>query len=215
MLTSSPSPRSSPSIYHYHAVGCATHQKIYPVPARRLSKSVVPSASPGVVQFGCYIDAATQYSPNAPADAMSTGDSAAAGAGGKGHLSEGVEAETPTTAVDTSTTRASTTGDSASPRPITGLPTPKRRPSQEAPRPDPALGEDRSASLKRLRAAHPGAKVLPVQYEFCAVEDLVVLIANMISELIQTNDQLPLRDGGLTRFHSRYISLLIRGRTTH
>jgi hypothetical protein len=32
---------------------------------------------------------------------------------------------------------------------------------------------------------------------------MVVLIANMISELIQTNDALPLRSGVLTRFHSR------------
>ncbi|KAH7370561.1 cyclin-domain-containing protein [Rhexocercosporidium sp. MPI-PUGE-AT-0058] len=46
-------------------------------------------------------------------------------------------------------------------------------------------------------------KVLPAQYEFCAVEDIVILIANMIQELITTNDRLPLRSGVLTRFHSR------------
>lgn len=46
-------------------------------------------------------------------------------------------------------------------------------------------------------------KVLPLKYEFCAVEDMVILIANMIQELIQTNDRLPLRSGVLTRFHSR------------
>lgn len=48
-------------------------------------------------------------------------------------------------------------------------------------------------------------KILPQQYEFCAVEDMVVLIANMIQELIQTNDNLPPRTGTLTRFHSRYV----------
>ncbi|KAG4444264.1 hypothetical protein IFR05_000239 [Cadophora sp. M221] len=46
-------------------------------------------------------------------------------------------------------------------------------------------------------------KVLPTKYEFCAVEDMVILIANMIQELITTNDRLPLRSGVLTRFHSR------------
>lgn len=46
-------------------------------------------------------------------------------------------------------------------------------------------------------------KVLPSKYEFCAVEDMVILISNMIQELITTNDRLPLRSGVLTRFHSR------------
>lgn len=217
MLTSSPSPRTSPSIYHHHYHGPAStaHQKIFPVPERRLSKSVVPSAPPGPVHPGRYIDAGTPHSPNAPAEAMSTGDSAAVDIGGKGLLIGGMEAETPTTAMDMSTAQASTRSGSSSPRPATGLPTPKRRPSDEAPRTDPASGEDRSAALKRARAEHPEAKVLPSQYEFCAVEDLVVLIANMISELIQTNDQLPLRDGGLTRFHSRYISSIVRDRNNN
>jgi hypothetical protein len=50
-------------------------------------------------------------------------------------------------------------------------------------------------------------KILPARYEFCPVEDMVVLIANMISELIQMNDHLPLRSGVLTRFHSRLVAL--------
>ena len=56
---------------------------------------------------------------------------------------------------------------------------------------------------KRVKSGDEEVKVLPVKYEFCEVEDMVVLIANMISELIQTNDSLPLRTGVLTRFHSR------------
>ncbi|TVY85818.1 Nuc-1 negative regulatory protein [Lachnellula willkommii] len=56
---------------------------------------------------------------------------------------------------------------------------------------------------KRAKSAQAQVKVLPPKYEFCEVEDMVVLIANMISELIQTNDGLPLRSGVLTRFHSR------------
>jgi hypothetical protein len=51
--------------------------------------------------------------------------------------------------------------------------------------------------------------VLPARYELCAVEDMVILIADMISELIETNDNLPLRDVVLTRFHSRFVYLLV------
>jgi hypothetical protein len=57
--------------------------------------------------------------------------------------------------------------------------------------------------LKRVKSEQDSVKVLPAKYEFCEVEDMVILIANMISELIQTNDSLPLRTGVLTRFHSR------------
>lgn len=55
---------------------------------------------------------------------------------------------------------------------------------------------------KRPRSDHK-AKLLPQQYEFAAVEDMVALIADMIQELVTTNDELPLRSGVLTRFHSR------------
>lgn len=57
---------------------------------------------------------------------------------------------------------------------------------------------------KRTRPAPSAVKTLPAKYEECAVEDLVVLIASMISELIETNDALPPRPNPvLTRFHSR------------
>jgi hypothetical protein len=62
---------------------------------------------------------------------------------------------------------------------------------------DPALHS------KRTKRAKPAAKLLPAKYEFCEVGDMVVLIANMVSELIETNDALPLQSGVLTRFHSR------------
>jgi len=44
---------------------------------------------------------------------------------------------------------------------------------------------------------------MPLKYETCNPKDLGVLIANMLMELIRLNDQIPLRDGRLTRFHSR------------
>jgi hypothetical protein len=56
---------------------------------------------------------------------------------------------------------------------------------------------------KRAKEARQPVKLLPAKYELCEVGDMVVLIANMISELIETNDDLPLRNGVLTRFHSR------------
>jgi len=60
-----------------------------------------------------------------------------------------------------------------------------------------------TTTQKRPKSTPVPIKVLPAKYELCEVEDVVVLIANMISELIQTNDELPLRSGVLTRFHSR------------
>lgn len=59
-------------------------------------------------------------------------------------------------------------------------------------------------SPKRAKPESPPAKVLPfTKYELCRVEDIVVLIAHMLGELIETNDALALKSGHLTRFHSR------------
>jgi hypothetical protein len=67
---------------------------------------------------------------------------------------------------------------------------------------DPA--RDTTSLPKRLRPGDAQAKVLPRRYELCSVDDMVVLIANMLGELIETNDALGLKSGHLTRFHSRY-----------
>ncbi|EAS37104.3 cyclin-dependent protein kinase regulator Pho80 [Coccidioides immitis RS] len=56
---------------------------------------------------------------------------------------------------------------------------------------------------KRPRPEQLAPKVLPRQYENADSRDLVVLISSMLMELIRFNDQIPLRDGRLTRFHSR------------
>lgn len=60
-----------------------------------------------------------------------------------------------------------------------------------------------SALSKRAKPDTLPPKVLPLRYEHCAVEDMVVLIAHMLGELIETNDSLALKSGHLTRFHSR------------
>ncbi|PMD13934.1 cyclin-domain-containing protein [Hyaloscypha hepaticicola] len=77
----------------------------------------------------------------------------------------------------------------------------KRRLSQDVP--TAVVGNGQPLATKRAKSDENSVKVLPSKYEFCPVEDLVVIISLMISELIETNDQLPLRNGVLTRFHSR------------
>lgn len=83
-------------------------------------------------------------------------------------------------------------------------PTMKRRQSRDTTDGGPSNSDNKQeVRPKRARSASRPVKLLPARYEFCEVEDMVILIANMISELIQTNDALPLRTGVLTRFHSR------------
>jgi hypothetical protein len=65
------------------------------------------------------------------------------------------------------------------------------------------VAESSEAATKRIRPTDAPPKVLPRRYELCDVEDMVVLIAHMLAELIETNDALALRSGSLTRFHSR------------
>ncbi|RMZ77929.1 hypothetical protein DV738_g4189, partial [Chaetothyriales sp. CBS 135597] len=57
--------------------------------------------------------------------------------------------------------------------------------------------------VKKSRPDAPVAHIVPLEYEFCDTRDLVVLISSMIMELIRYNDSIPLKDGHLTRFHSR------------
>jgi hypothetical protein len=77
----------------------------------------------------------------------------------------------------------------------------KRRQSQDVP--TAVVGTSQALPTKRAKSDQTSVKVLPFKYEFCPVDDMVVIISHMISELIETNDQLPLRSGVLTRFHSR------------
>lgn len=63
-------------------------------------------------------------------------------------------------------------------------------------------GEESPLS-KRQRPAAPTVRLMPMQYETCDPRDLVILISSMLMELVRYNDAIPLRDGHLTRFHSR------------
>jgi Cyclin len=83
-----------------------------------------------------------------------------------------------------------------------------------------AADPDDEQSAKRLRPRKPTVKLMPIQYEHCNPKDLAVLISSMLMELIRYNDTIPLRDGHLTRFHSRApptISVLdyLQRLTTH
>ncbi|KAK8130150.1 nuc-1 negative regulatory protein preg [Apiospora kogelbergensis] len=87
----------------------------------------------------------------------------------------------------------------------------KRRNSQDLTQPSTAPGSTSTSSVvtssrnspKRSRPSEGPPKVLPLRYEFCDVEDMVVLISNMLSELIETNDSIAIKNSHLTRFHSR------------
>ena len=69
-----------------------------------------------------------------------------------------------------------------------------------------ALKEEVPGSpAKRLRPPAANVKIMPLKYETCEVKDLGVLISDMLMELVRLNDGHPLRDGQLTRFHSRYV----------
>ncbi|KAF7508087.1 hypothetical protein GJ744_009669 [Endocarpon pusillum] len=81
-------------------------------------------------------------------------------------------------------------------------------------------GADNEQSAKRPRPPNAAVKLMPMQYEHCDPKDLAVLISSMLMELVRYNDTIPLRDGALTRFHSRApptISVLdyLQRLTTH
>ena len=56
---------------------------------------------------------------------------------------------------------------------------------------------------KKTRPEPQARKVVPEAYENCDTRDLVTLISSMLMELLRYNDAIPLKDGSLTRFHSR------------
>ncbi|KAI0999957.1 hypothetical protein K3495_g8243 [Podosphaera aphanis] len=78
---------------------------------------------------------------------------------------------------------------------------PKRKSSQVLA--DSPAAKYSNINLKRARPKQVLIKKLSPRYELCSVEDMVFLISDMIQELIQTNDNLPLQSEVLTRFHSR------------
>ncbi|KAI0402157.1 cyclin-domain-containing protein [Xylaria palmicola] len=152
------------------------------------------------------VDAATQYSPMEPFDPAVPLRAADAPAPRK-PTSTPVAQEVATRPVSPSTAA----GPPAEPGPegarpdrqvINPLSPTKRRNSQDHGIMS-AVEPSQPSSPKRTRPNASPPKVLPVRYELCDVEDMVILIANMIGELIETNDSIAMKSGNLTRFHSR------------
>ncbi|KAI1376187.1 cyclin-domain-containing protein [Hypoxylon crocopeplum] len=224
MLTSSPTipgaTSASPRSFHY-ATSRSPHQSpkiTVPLPRRQsrhsLSRSS-PSAllrSPSLTKPKQYVgvDAATQYSPTEPFDPTVPLRAAPV---------SGLRLSGPT-AVTTMTTTSQPKPQSAVPETTETTPSPsrsakalsqtlspnKRRKSQDpvrAPTSSSIIELSQPSSPKRPKPNEHPPKVLPLKYEFCDVEDMVVLIANMLGELIETNDLIAMKSGQLTRFHSR------------
>lgn len=235
MLARSPVPTTNPanaspqsSFHSFHYAPAPSPRYSSPrVPAvaksrRSLSNSSAPAIiPPHASQPNRYVavDAATQYSPMEPMDYAT------------GALLPRVP---PTTTSDCHSSKAQKTMAAPEERPdvavqprakpvkpvpsgpkqrieAPSLPTsPSKRRNSQGPGSISALATDPlqnpSTLAKRVKPDTAPPKVLPLRYELCAVEDVVVLIAHMLGELIETNDSLALKSGHLTRFHSRYAS---------
>lgn len=83
----------------------------------------------------------------------------------------------------------------------------QRNTSDDDTKDDADASRDLMSPAKRARPQDPAVKVMPLKYETCNVKDLGILISEMLMDLVRLNDQVPLRDGQLTRFHSRYFPL--------
>ena len=109
----------------------------------------------------------------------------------------------PTTASAAAIPPPASSASSSMPAPDTPVSN-KRNSQTDHHAPDATSVQDAQPSqAKRLRPAKADVKILPAQYEDVDTRDLVVLISSMLLELIRFNDNIPLNQGRLTRFHSR------------
>ncbi|EXJ65795.1 phosphate system cyclin PHO80 [Cladophialophora psammophila CBS 110553] len=183
------------------------------------------------------VDAATQYSPPNQQKAEKTPTSTIAGL----QLSEGDDHPPKTAPLPSAAKRrddtvgttgtAGTAGGAANPaksESTTGSGQTKRLaaepPAEPEPRTNGLASEEAQTTqhspVKKARPDAPPVRIMPLRYETCNTRDLVVLISSMLMELIRYNDAIPLREGQLTRFHSRAppgISVLdyLQRLTTH
>ncbi|RYO86566.1 hypothetical protein DL766_003439 [Monosporascus sp. MC13-8B] len=182
--------------------------------SRRHSKTTIaqpsPQESPRSSKQYVGVDAATQYSPMEPFDPtvpLRPGPSQA-----------GPRRPRPTTTTVTTVTHLGPppavleppSEPSISPAkpedPRTNALSPgKRRKSHDiaSAHSSSVVAASQPSSPKRSKPNQGPPKLLPLRYELCDVEDMVILIANMLGELIETNDSIAMKSGQLTRFHSR------------
>jgi len=206
MLKSSPvatslSPRFHP--YQYgHLPSKTANQSI----RRRHSIALKPSPSlppkRQAVRYD-YVDRGTQWSPNAPMMDVPCVESAPIQLEKSPLIPQEDRSEEPASEKPATNENQPIPPPPAEPILEGQSPSTKRRePPEEVPLAHTQNQDILPQRNVRPRPAQP-VKILPLKYELCEVEDMVILIANMISELIERNDTLPLRQGVLTRFHSR------------
>ena len=219
-----PSPRRPDAHHHHH------HYQSHPQPQPQPQSPAAPQHSP-VPAFARsphtrrrrYCDSSTQYSPDgfpptyrpapsqpaAPATSSSSspphpppsipverGDTSAATT-----VTEPPEPTlrtTPQTALPAHGAQPSTRplSSDADQEPQRILQTPRQHDAA-------ALSTEKSSPAKRARPQSSSLKVMPFKYETCDVKELGILVSDMLMELVRLNDDMPLRDGQLTRFHSR------------
>ncbi|KAI1083890.1 cyclin-domain-containing protein, partial [Whalleya microplaca] len=233
MLTSSPvAPRAtsaSPRTFHYATSSRSPQQspKITAPLPRRLSKhslshpspstsTTLQSQSPSHSKPKQYVgvDAATQYSPMEPFDptvplraATASGPRISGTTAASASSSEATAPFQQPSAVPEPPPEPNLSPIRTGHAPAHTLSPHKRRNSQDhVPPSQPSssvVASSQASSPKRPKPNAGPPKVLPLRYELCETEDIVVLISNMLSELIETNDAIALKNGQLTRFHSR------------
>ncbi|KAK4505263.1 hypothetical protein PRZ48_003226 [Zasmidium cellare] len=208
-----PPPRSSPRHYpsssprrtfNAPAPASATHQ---PKPNQHFVES-----GPVASSFAGYVDAATQYSPDGLPPTAGRKVAAAAerplGSSASGARKRKDGAPTDNLS-DSSMTSTSASSGASQPRTSQAPAEPRLRSDPAAgtssndPEPEEARSTHGHSAAPKRSKAEGTVKIMPAKYETCNPKDLGVLISNMLMELIRINDRIPLRDGRLTRFHSR------------
>ncbi|KAI1210403.1 cyclin-domain-containing protein [Annulohypoxylon truncatum] len=215
---------ASPRTFHY-ATPHSPQQSpkiTVPLPRRQSRHSLSRSSpsnslrSPSLSKPKQYVgvDAATQYSPIEPFDPMVPLRSAQV-SGPRISSSTAAKIATPTTAPPQPKPQSAVHENSSGPTPSPSRPARsqsqtlspnKRRKSQDPIRPNPSssvVASSQPSTPKRSKPNECPPRVLPLKYELCEVEDMVILISNMLGELIETNDSIAMKSGHLTRFHSR------------
>jgi hypothetical protein len=152
------------------------------------------------------VDASTQYSPPGQQKVAQTPTSTIAGL----HLSEQEVQAQKSAPLPVPAKQIDGTSSSSS-RQKPESPAPKRQAADVLAAPAAGVNgimpeeqaDPTQSPTKKAKPDSPPVRIMPLKYEDCNTRDLVVLIASMLMELIRHNDAIPLKEGGLTRFHSR------------
>lgn len=185
--------QASPTLYHYAtpatrpSLSRRTSAANKPSPSPQSQQQPIPQSQP---KKWVYVDASTQWSPPMMPSSMADGTSTP--------VQVKVEDFPPEPTIAPEQPKVDVSRG-INPPIQPESPNMKRRQSAIN---DAHIASKGVSSPKRVKP-QATVKILPQNYEHCEEEDMVVLIASMIAELIQRNDLLPPQNGVLTRFHSR------------